>query len=103
MSRAKSKEVAKKPVRHIKRRKNGQFAKGAKSGRPKGVKNKKPAILVDKILDIEEKLAKEKKGLLDCARQDPKWFFEKLLAKILPKPVDVSGDIDHEIKISWLK
>ena len=82
------------------RDKKGRFVKGA-GGRPKGSKNKKPAILVDKILEIEEYLATKGKGLKECAEQDPQWFFEKLLAKILPKPVDVSSDISGEIIIKW--
>jgi hypothetical protein len=87
----------------LKRKKNGQFAKGGKAGpgRPPGLKNKFTQELVGLVLNIEKDLAAKKKGLKDCADQDPKWFYEKFLAKLLPKPVDVSTEVEGEIIIKW--
>jgi hypothetical protein len=60
--------------------------------------------LVQKILEIDGILTLEKKGLLDCARKDPKWFYEKIMAKILPKNIEVgneSGPLKVEIIDSY--
>jgi len=95
----------KKPAkRRTVRKKNGQFTKG-NPGRPKGTPNKTPTQLVSKILEIDGQLSLEGKGLLDCAKQDPKWFYEKILAKVLPKNIDFSmGDEKiSEIKVKWAK
>ncbi len=86
------KKAKKKVAPRIKRRKNGQFAKKNGAGRPRGTKNKTPALLVQKILDIDGKLTLEKKGLLHCARKDPKWFYEKIMAKILPKNIELGTE-----------
>lgn len=84
-----------------KRDAKGHFLPGHGIGRPKGSKNKFTQALVDLVFNIEKDLAAKKKGLKDCADQDPKWFYEKFLAKLLPKPVDVSADIEGEIIIKW--
>ena len=76
--------------------------KNGNSGRPKGSKNKTPARIVDKIIEINEQLELDGKGLLDCAKQNPKWFYEKIFIKVLPKPVDVSADIRGEIILTWI-
>ena len=61
------------------------------NGRPKGTKNKVQKDLVQKILDISEQLAKEKKGLLDCAKKDPEWFHTNFLKALIPKNIEFSG------------
>ena len=76
--------------------------KNGNPGRPKGSKNKSPARIVDKIIEIDGQLELDGKGLLDCAKQNPKWFYEKIFVKILPKPVDISGDIRGEYIITWM-
>ncbi len=54
-------------------------------GRPKGSKNKVPMDLRQKMLDILEDLEKQKKGVGDLAKEDPKWFFENFIKPLLPK------------------
>ena len=61
------------------------------AGRPKGSKNKLPRGLVEKVLHIAEKLEREGKGLEDCARQDPGWFYKHFVVPLLPKNVEVTG------------
>ena len=104
---AKKKKTAKKTAASLKNKtksnlpktKDGKIKPGP--GRPKGLKNKFTQQLVDLVFSIEKDLAEKKKGLKDCAAQDPKWFYEKFLSKLLPKPVDVSTDIEGEIIIKW--
>ncbi|MBW2411898.1 MAG: hypothetical protein JRF72_19050 [Deltaproteobacteria bacterium] len=81
--------------------KDGKIKPGP--GRPKGTKNKFTQVLVDLVFDIEKELTEKKKGLKDCAEQDPKWFYEKFLSKLLPKPVDVSADVSGEFTFKWEK
>lgn len=64
-------------------------------GRPRGVKNKLPGELKKKILAICDNLDKEGKGLEDCAREEPRWFYENFLKVLVPKGVEVSG-VDGE-------
>lgn len=96
--------VKKKPKtakqREKKRANNGQFLPGHGIGRPKGSKNKAPAKLIDMIIEIAAELEKKKIGLKQCAEQNPAWFFERIFARILPKPIDVSGELDANLKIT---
>ena len=96
---------AKKAQTRKERKKNGskatQFKKG-NSGRPKGTKNKTPALLVQKIVEIEGTLTLEGKGLLDCARQDPAWFYEKILVKVLPKNIDLGTQNNKPLKVELI-
>ncbi len=73
-------------IKNLPKDKNGGVLPGP--GRPMGSKNKTPAKLVDKILEIEGQLELDGKGLLDCARQNPPWFYEKIMAKVLPKNIE---------------
>jgi hypothetical protein len=70
------------------------------AGRPKGTKNKLRGDLVQQILDIAESLAKEKKGLKDCARQDPSWFYTNFLKGLIPKNIEVKGDMGFHFGFS---
>jgi hypothetical protein len=72
-----------------------------KGGRPKGSKDKIPRALKDKVLTIAQQLEAEGKGLLDCARNDPPWFYQNFVKAMLPKEVDVKADIDGKLEISW--
>ena len=72
-------------------------------GRPKGAKNKVPTDIVKMILKIDQDLKKAKKGLLVQAKADPTWFYEKIFAKIIPKDVNVSGEIDAELIVNIVK
>jgi hypothetical protein len=106
---AKTKKNTAKPAKRAKplkkRKSNGQFIKGNTEGkgRVKGSKNKFTQELVDLVFNIEKELAEKKKGLKHCADQDPKWFYEKFLSKLLPKPIDVSGDISGKFIFEWEK
>lgn len=61
------------------------------AGRKPGTKNKLRKPLVDEIFAISEKLASEGKGLEDCAKQDPAWFFVNFLKNLIPKNIEVTG------------
>ena len=61
-------------------------------GRPKGAKNKIKKNLVDQILQISEELDAKGKGLRDCAKQDPNWFFTNFLKGLIPKNVSITGE-----------
>jgi hypothetical protein len=66
---------------------------GNPRGRPKGSKNKISGDLRAQILAVANKLTTKKKGLLQCAEQDPAWFFEKIYSKIIPRPpIEVEVD-----------
>lgn len=81
--------------------KNMKKARAAKTtpGRKPGSKNKLKQNLVEEIIGIHEQLKKEKKGLLECARQNPKWFCERFLVAIIPKNVDLNFGQDSVLKV----
>lgn len=81
--------------------KNLKKAREAKTtpGRKPGSKNKLKQNLVKEILEIHAQLKKEKKGLLDCARQNPKWFCERFLVAVLPKNIDLNMGEDNILEI----
>lgn len=105
---AKSKKTAAKSLKNIKktrsnlpRDKNGRYLPGP--GRPKGSKNKTPQQLLDLFLKTAFELEAEKgKSLIDCAKQDRKWFYA-LVVKMMPKTATVQADIEGEITIRWEK
>lgn len=70
---------------------------GNPKGKPKGTRNKISSEIRDYILQIDKNLRKKGKGLQTCAVKDPHWFYEKIYVKIIPKPVDVSGEIDAKV------
>jgi hypothetical protein len=104
----KSKKSAKKPADRKQRNHNGRDAKGRftsnNPGRPKGSKNKTPQQLLDLFIKTAFEMEQEGKGkaLLDCARQDRRWFYS-LMAKMVPKSATVQTDIEGEITIKWEK
>ena len=65
---------------------------GNPTGRPRGAKNKLPRDLVERVLQISADLDAQRKGLQDCAEQDPKWFFENFFKPILPKNLNLEGN-----------
>jgi hypothetical protein len=87
--------------------KKGVRPPAAGMGRPKGSKNVIPAIavrrrdVVDRIMEINNGLDEEGKGLRECASQDPKWFHTIFTRALIPK--DVQVNLDGELKISWEK
>ena len=76
---------------------------GNPAGRPKGSKNKTPQLLQQLFLDTLFKFEK-KDGLTiyDWAKQN-RTEFMRIVARILPKAVDVSGDVDLNHTIRWQK
>ena len=81
--------------------KNLKKARAAKTtpGRKPGSKNKLKQNLVEEIIEVHEQLKKEGKGLLDCAKQNPKWFCERFLVAIIPKNVDFNFGEDNVIEV----
>lgn len=63
---------------------------GNPNGRPVGAKNKLPAMVVHSVVDTWEKLEAEGLGLYDLALAEPFWFYEKFVARLLPKNIDLS-------------
>lgn len=93
-----SKDASKKPA--VKRTAKAGTAK-PKTTRKKGTKEK-PEALQKKVRQTLEQLESEGKGLEDMAREDPKWFYEKILKPMLPKSLDqgpdgLSGGEEHEL------
>ena len=74
---------------------------GNKRGRPKGAKNKVPSSIVEHILQVTKTLEKEGKGLEDCAKEDPAWFYSTFLKNLIPKNIDVN--IEGELNVTWEK
>ena len=68
-------------------------------GKPKGTKNKLPREAQAKIDDIAAHLESKGLGLLHCAEQDPKWFFETFYKLRVPKAVEMS--IEGDLTIKW--
>ena len=69
-------------------------------GRPKGAKGKLRKPLVDEIIEIAEELAQQGKGLRDCAKQNPDWFFVNFLKNLIPKNIEVTGSEGGPIQIA---
>ncbi len=76
---------------------NGRFVAGsgtAGPGRKQGSKNKVPQGIKEAVLWVAERLNESPgKSLLDVADADPAWFWEKVYGKMLPKNVEMSGEI----------
>ena len=87
------------PAKNFGTDENGKVKPGP--GRPKGTPNKTPAQLVHQILEIAGQLTLEGKGLIDCARQNPQWFFEKILARVVPKSVDIDLGASDDSKVTF--
>ena len=94
-------KLKKTAVKNLPKDKNGKVLPGP--GRPVGSKNKLPTQIVDKLIEIDGQLELDGKGLLDCAKQNPKWFYEKIFVRVLPKPVDISSDIRGEYVLTWME
>jgi hypothetical protein len=68
---------------------------GNPKGRPKGIKDKRTTEVLEIINSAHEDLVKAKKSLSAMAQDDPKWFYEKIWVKIIPKDVQVDIDLSH--------
>lgn len=64
-------------------------------GRTAGAQNKVPKAAKisakDRVEEVDAELTQSKKGLAQQAKDDPKWFYEKIWVKILPKVAEISG------------
>ncbi|MHC4398013.1 MAG: hypothetical protein ACYS1A_20410 [Planctomycetota bacterium] len=79
---------------------NGNIKAGP--GRPKGAKNKTPQMLQELFLAIAFELdEKDKLTWFDWAKQN-RTEFARILARMLPKAVDVSGKIDADLIINHI-
>jgi hypothetical protein len=79
---------------------NGKIKPGP--GRPKGSKNKTPAMLQELFLGIAFDLDElEERTWFDWAKRN-RTEFAKILARMLPKSVDVSGNIDGKLILNLI-
>lgn len=69
------------------------LAKAKNKGRPAGSKNKRTANVLSVIQSAHNSLIRAKKDLSVQANSDPKWFYEKVWSKIIPKDVQVELDL----------
>lgn len=75
-----------------KRRGNPKFVKGVSgnpAGRAKGVPNKFPSAVREKILHACAQLEAEGKDLGSIASAKPEWFFENFIKVLAPKEVNL--------------
>lgn len=85
------------------------MAKGGRqpgAGRPKGMKNKIPRNLKDRILHVWNELEEKGMGLHDEAEKDPPWFYVNFVKPMLPKNVELTGEdggaIDNKITVEFV-
>lgn len=70
-----------------------------KTGRPKGSRNRIHRDIITDIIDVKEKLEAEGKSLYACSKADPVWFYENFYRALIPKNVQLSGDMQFEVSI----
>ena len=73
------------------------LSKAKNKGRPKGSKNKTTAQIVEIITTAHTNLVKAKKDLSVMAKEDPKWFYQHIWARLIPR--DIKLDIPEDFKI----
>ena len=66
---------------------------GNPNGRPRGSKNKRTTDVLALIQTAHNSLVKAKKDLSVQAKTDPKWFYEKIWSKIIPKDVQIGLEL----------
>ena len=66
---------------------------GNPKGRPKGIKDKRTTEVLEIINSAHKDLIKAKKSLSVMAKKDPKWFYEKIWVRIIPKDVKLEVDL----------
>ncbi len=72
--------------------KKGQIANP--NGRPKGIPNKHTTAVIERILTVYDQLQKSPKTRLSkIAKDDPQWFYEKIIKMALPKNLEVLHDV----------
>jgi hypothetical protein len=80
-----------------------RFQKGQRAnpnGRPKGARNKLPRDLVERIMRIADDLEAQGKGLLECAKQNPFWFYTTFVRPLIPKNAQL--DTSEPLVIKFL-
>ncbi len=77
--------------------KNLAKAKKENKGRPPGSRNKRSADVLSIISEAHGDLVKAKKSLSVQAKLDPKWFYQYIWAKLIPR--DVKIDLPEDFKI----
>ncbi len=70
---------------------------GNPNGRPKGIKDNRTTTILDIINSAHKDLVKAKRSLSVEAKKDPKWFYEKIWSKLIPR--DVKIDLPEDFKI----
>jgi hypothetical protein len=66
---------------------------GNPTGRRPGSRNKRSKAILDKILKVTEELQRSPKtSLAAIAREDPKWFYERILKMVLPKNLEILNE-----------
>lgn len=81
---------------------NPLWKKGVKNpgqGRPKGVKNKLTVDVVQNILNVAEHLASTGQSLQDRAKLNPDWYYEHFYKPLVPKNINLSGELNLEVEI----
>ena len=73
--------------------KNLSKAQAKNKGRPPGAKNKRTADVLSVINSAHNSLIRAKKDLSVQAKSDPKWFYEKIWSKIIPKDVQIGLEL----------
>lgn len=68
------------------------------AGSRKGIPNKFPTALKEKVLHAAARLEAEGKDLGACAVANPEWFWENFVKPMLPK--DVQVDVKGNVKVS---
>ncbi len=55
----------------------------------------------DLIFKVNSMLEEEEKGLLECALENPKWFYEKIFPKVLNPKTGSKADKTGVVLIGW--
>lgn len=69
----------------------------------KGVKHKFPSALKDKVLHACAHLEAQGKDLATEAEKNPPWFYENFVKPMLPKEINVLGEVGLQITINKVK
>ncbi len=73
--------------------------KGCKKtgGRKKGVPNKLPRNIKERVVAVWNQLEEEGKGLYETGTKNPEWFYVNFVKPMVPKDLDIKAS--GELKI----